>query len=121
MEDWVVESAADARIFLGIAMEEFLGLTPRYLARLFERLKERRRIDGELFERMTAHLIAMVANTGFRGWKEPRTPMEFMPSLRNRQGKLIGKKQTRKQRLAESWARYYANREAFLKQKSRGT
>jgi hypothetical protein len=27
---------------------------------------------------MFAQLIAMVANTGFRGWKEPRQPSEFL-------------------------------------------
>lgn len=65
-----------ARVEMGISKREFLSLTLRQ----WVELRKRRTEQDTLFEVMMARLTAMVANTGFRGWPEPRKIEEFMPS-----------------------------------------
>lgn len=55
-------------------------MTPRYLNLLFERSDIKRKSDQWIHEVMGGQLIAMVGNTGFKGWEEPRKPEEYMPS-----------------------------------------
>lgn len=61
--------------------EEFMRLSPRYFARLITDYQASRRRADEMVEVMMAQMIAMVANTGFRGYETVRQPQEFMPTL----------------------------------------
>ena len=85
-----------------MGLEELLDTQPHHLAVLFEKEKERRRRGDELQEFMMGNLIAMVANTGFKGWKEPRTPFEFMPSHWKDKPKEKRKRVDRKQVLQDT-------------------
>ena len=55
-------------------------MTPRQFDALARVHRDMRRHEIEHQEFLFAQLTAMVANTGFRGWKEVRTAEEFMPS-----------------------------------------
>lgn len=53
-------------------------MTPRYFSKMVERQRRSREDAGAVNEYMLAQLIAMVANTGFRSFKEVRQPREFV-------------------------------------------
>jgi hypothetical protein len=59
---------------------EFMRTTPRFFARLTKEHREARERTERTMEYMLAQIVAMVANTGFKGWDEARKPDEFMPS-----------------------------------------
>jgi hypothetical protein len=69
-----------ARVELGMRKREFWTLTHRQWHALMQRHERRERRRDELAEVMIAQLIAMVANTGYREFKNVRQPSEFMPS-----------------------------------------
>lgn len=60
--------------------EEFMRLSPRFFAILLKAHWEKCRRADQMAEIIGGQLIAMVANTGFKGWEQPRKPQEFMPS-----------------------------------------
>lgn len=66
--------------------DELRKISPRFFAKLVAEhraTKERDQWHGEF---MAAQIVAMIANTGYKGWKDVRQPREFMPSyLRQRQ------------------------------------
>jgi hypothetical protein len=69
-----------ARVDLGISVSELRTMTPRFFFKLVERLKLLDRPKNYTIELMVGQLIAMTANTGFRGFKQPKLPSDFMPS-----------------------------------------
>jgi hypothetical protein len=75
---------AYARVNLNMGRTEFMRLTPRYFARLTKEHREARERSERTVEFMLAQVVAMVANTGFKGWDKPRQPTEFMPSSASR-------------------------------------
>ena len=62
-----------------MGFEEFMSITPRY----FDELMKQHRFNVERVERgrdfMLSQVIAMIGNTGFRSFEEPRQPREFLP------------------------------------------
>lgn len=66
--------------------DELRRISPRFFAKLAAEHKAAREREQWHGEFMLAQVIAMVANTGFKGWKEVRQPKEFMPTyLRQRE------------------------------------
>ncbi len=67
---------------------EFLQVTPRQLGAFFEHQARVTQQENMLRDAMMAKIVAMVANTGFRSFEEPRHPHEFMhryPALVSRE------------------------------------
>lgn len=90
-----------ARIELGLGKREFLGLNwPQWKA-LCKRREEQREAADAMLEFMTAQLIAMVGNTGFKGWEKPRKPEEFMPSRMRKRAAAEQRPKTRRQQEME--------------------
>lgn len=77
--------------------EQIRHFSPRYLAALLKAQREKTKLAGLPFELMMAQAIAMLGNTGFRGWEEPRRAEEFYisPELRPKP-----KRMTRKRKAA---------------------
>lgn len=88
-----------ARVSLGMDVAEVLRCTPMYMAELRRRYEENLTYEQRLTEVMLAQVVAMVANTGFRGFKDVRQPKEFMPSQWDRNAK-VSRKVPLKQRKA---------------------
>lgn len=86
-----------ARVRLGMGLEEFLGVTPRYLALLLEEDGKRRQQEGALGEFMLAQLTALVANFGRGEDSEPSKTADFMPSERAK----APKRRSRKRKLED--------------------
>ncbi len=89
---------------LGLGIDEVMALTHGQFADRVRRLDTVERRREAKLEVMLASLTAMVANTGFRGWKEPRQPEEFMPSLAHKQAAVKPRRRTKRElrRKAES-------------------
>lgn len=66
-----------------MSWEELRRITPRHFSRLVEEYQAAQASRERMGEFMMAQIVAMVANTGFRSFKEWREPKEFMPSLRS--------------------------------------
>ena len=89
-----------ARAEYSMSKREFFSLTLRQWVALAKRREDAAIQRDSMLEIMLAQLTAMVANTGFKGWTEPREPKEFMPSVWRRE--VAAKpKTTRSQRRAE--------------------
>ena len=71
---------------------------------LRDRLEAQDRPRGKVLELLLAQLTAMVANTGFRGFKEPLKAQDFLVTERPRQPQRA-KRPTKAQReaVADSW------------------
>jgi len=69
-----------ARVNLAMSKAEFMQCTPRYFDALVTRFEDGLRRSESLQEVLAGQLIAMVANTGFRSFEDPRKASEFMPS-----------------------------------------
>ena len=68
-----------AEVRLGIGRARFMRMTPRLFdawVLLDQKDRERQRRERDV---PIAVLTAMVANTGFKGFEEPRLPSEFLP------------------------------------------
>jgi hypothetical protein len=57
-----------------------MDLTMRQWNALRDRQTEKLRRGDSMVELMLAQTIAMIGNTGFRGYDKPRQPSEFMPT-----------------------------------------
>jgi hypothetical protein len=68
-----------------MSLEEMRRHTPRQLFAMIDRLEVIDRPKGGIVELMLAQVIAMIGNTGFREFKEPLQPKDFMPSMRTKQ------------------------------------
>lgn len=90
-----------ARIEMGLSKAEFLRLNWPQWDALRKRREEQREAADAMLEYMTAQLIAMVGNTGFKGWKEPRKPEEFMPSRLRRRAAAESRPKTKRQQAIE--------------------
>jgi hypothetical protein len=64
-----------------MSLDELRRLTPKQFFLMVDRLEILDRPRDRTIELMTAQLIAMVGNTGFRGFDKPLNPKDFMPSL----------------------------------------
>ena len=73
-----------ARVEFGMGEREFYRLSFRQFDALRNRLREQQERRDGLMEYMLAQVVAMQANTGFRGWKEWKDVEDFMPSARRR-------------------------------------
>lgn len=87
-----------ARIELGLSKREFLALNWAQWQALRKRRDAQREAGDAMLEFMLAQLTAMVANTGFKGWPDPRKPEEFMPSRHRKKAAGAGKPLTKRQR-----------------------
>lgn len=74
-----------------------MALTPRQIFHRLDRLDKVRLRNEATMELMLGQLIAMVANTGFVQFKQPREPREFMPSLLKFPPQEKPKRRTRKE------------------------
>jgi hypothetical protein len=79
---------------------EFMRTTPRFFARLTREHREARERSERTLEYMLAQIVAMVANTGFKGWDEARKPDEFMPSRWKTEQAAASPRQRRQSRAA---------------------
>jgi hypothetical protein len=80
-----------------MSLDELRSLTPRQFFLMVDRLEALDRPRNRTVELMTAQLIAMVGNTGFRGFDTPLNPKDFMPSLLIKKH-ADGKKMTKRKR-----------------------
>ena len=80
------ELEAAGRINLHIGWDEISRFTPAHWLTLMEAAERRFEREAAVPEVMLAQLTAMVANTGFRSFKSPRQPKEFMPSAWRKEG-----------------------------------
>lgn len=71
---------AFARVEFSMQADEFFDLTLGQWEMLMRCHRQSLRRRDEMLELMVGQLIAMVANTAFKGFKDPRDPKEFMPS-----------------------------------------
>ena len=69
-----------ARVEFGMRKRELFSINLRQWSALVKRHEERQRRRDSMGEIMQAQIVAMIANTGFRSFKDPRQPKEFMPS-----------------------------------------
>jgi hypothetical protein len=90
---------AFARIELRLSLAEFYASTPRQFDAMARAHRRARRREVQHIEFLFGQLTAMVANTGFRGWKEVRTTDEFMPS--RHKGKVAKPKRINRQAVAK--------------------
>ena len=94
---WHESRRAFAAVNLGISTEQFLDCSPVYFDCLSKQYGAREKRAGQLLELMGAQVVAMIANTGFKGWEEPRKIQEFMPS----EWAKAPKRKSRAQKIAE--------------------
>lgn len=85
--------------------EELMRLSPRYFHKLMRVCREKQRRSTDVLEIMLAQLTAMVANTGFRGWEEPRKVDEFYITA-ERRPKSQRMTSKRRQSLREEWRQH---------------
>lgn len=64
-----------------MGLEEMRRHTPRQLFAMIDRVEVIDRPKGGVMEIMLAQVIAMIGNTGFREFKDPLQPKDFMPSI----------------------------------------
>jgi len=99
-----------------MSLEEMRRHTPRQLFAMIDRLEVIDRPKGGMVELMLAQVIAMIGNTGFREFKEPLQPKDFMPSLRMKKAAAVSNRPPRKLRMTKKRQAALAlqMREAFM-------
>jgi hypothetical protein len=77
-----------------MTMEQYLAICPRHfgaLSHAYERKTELARLSAGAMVSQLGHLIAMVGNTGFKGFEGQLDPLDYMPRKKRMSRKALDK------------------------------